>query len=327
MKPIRVNPSMFDWNDLRYFLAVARHASLSGAGRELGVSQSTVLRRISALEQDVGHQLFDRLPSGYTLAPEGKDMLSLALSVEEQVLALDRVMAGRCEVVGGPLRVATSDVLAQTILARHLVPFYRSFPEIHIELLIGDDYVDLARREADVAFRVGRPEQESLFGRQVTVLGWALYGGAEYLSQHSLPSGMNDISQHRFVGFAGKMASLAASAWLSEHIPEGCITYRTNNLMHLRDLLRLGLGLGLLPSILGDDDPSLIRVLPPIRSLDREGWLVTHEDLKHNTRVQCFLREVGRAIANERHRHLGARDERASSSLANGEDAAEGTRT
>lgn len=297
---------MFDWNDLRYFLAVARHASLSGAGRELGVSQSTVLRRISTLEQNVGHQLFDRLPNGYILAPEGKDMLSLALRVEEQVLALDRVMAGRCDVVGGPLRIATSDVLAEAILDRHLVPFCRKYPELRIELLIGDDYVDLARREADVAFRAGRPEQNSLFGRQVTTLSWALYGGSEYLSKHPAPGDAEDWSGHQFVGFAGKMASISAATWYVDHVPEPCTPYRTNSLMQLSQLLRMGFGLGLLPCVLGDSVPGLTRVLPPIRDLDREGWLLTHEDLRHNTRVQCFLHEIGAAIASERHIHAGA---------------------
>jgi DNA-binding transcriptional LysR family regulator len=296
---------MFDWNDLRYFLAVARHASLSGAARELSVSQSTVLRRIAALEEGVGHRLFDRLPSGYVLAPEGKDMLCLAQRIEEQVLALDRTMAGRCALVGGPLRVATSDVLAQTILSRHLVSFCRKYPEVRIELFVGDDYVDLARREADVAFRAGRPEQNCLFGRQVTTFAWAVYGGAEYLSRHPLPGGQDELARHHFVGFAGKMGSIAAASWLTEHVAPERIVYRTNSLIHMSHLLRLGLGLGLLPCVIADPDPGLVRVMPPIPRLNREGWLVTHEDLKDNTRVQCFLGEIGRAIAAERLRHLG----------------------
>ena len=313
---------MFDWNDLRYFLAVARHASLSGAGRELGVSQSTVLRRIAALEEAVGHQLFDRLPSGYVLLPEGKDMLSLAQGVEQQVLALDRVMAGRCDGVGGSLRVATSDVLAKAILDRHLPAFCRKYPEVEIELLIGDDYVDLARREADVAFRVGRPDQSSLFGRQVTVLGWGLYGGADYLSHHPVAKGSVDFSAHRFVGFAGKMAAISAASWLANRVPEQRIAYRTNNLMQLGELLRVGFGLGLLPCVIGDSHADLARVMPPIRELDREGWLVTHEDLKQNPRVQCFLREIGAAIASERHIHIGeARGESSSASSPVGETA------
>jgi DNA-binding transcriptional LysR family regulator len=296
---------VFDWNDLRYFLSVARHASLSGAARELGVSQSTVLRRITTLEEGLGHQLFDRLPSGYVLLAEGKDMLSLAQRVEEQVLALDRVMAGRCDSVGGPLRVATSDVLATTILDRHLPAFCRKYPELQIELLIGDDYVDLARRDADIAFRVGRPDQSSLFGRQVTTLGWGLYGAADYLAQHPVTAGSADFAPHRFIGFAGKITAISAATWLAERVPEERITHRTNNLMQLGEWLRLGFGLGLLPCVVGDAHADLKPAMSPIRELDREGWLVTHEDLKQNTRVQCFLHEIGAAIASERHRHMG----------------------
>lgn len=296
---------MFDWNDLRYFLAVARHTSLSGAARELGVSQSTVLRRITTLEEGVGHQLFDRLPSGYVLLADGEDMLAQAQRIEEQVLALDRVMAGRCDSVGGSLRVATSDVLATTILDRHLPDFCRKYPELQIELLIGDDYVDLARRDADVAFRVGRPEQSALFGRQVTTLGWGLYGSADYLAQHPVSAETTDFAPHRFIGFAGKMAAIGAATWLAERVPDQRITYRTNNLMQLGEWLRLGFGLGLLPCVVGDAHADLMRAMPPIRELDREGWLVTHEDLKQNPRVQCFLREIGAAIASERHRHMG----------------------
>lgn len=311
---------MFDWNDLRYFLAVARHASLSAAARELGVSQSTVLRRITALEQDVGHKLFDRLPNGYLLAPEGKDMMSLAARVEEQALALDRVMAGRSGVVGGPLRVATSDVLAQMVLMPHLVPFCRKYPNIQIELLVGDTYVDLTRREADVAFRAGRPEQNCLYGRQVTILGWALYGSPDYLAQHPFHGDGGDFERHRFIGFAGEMASRAFAAWLTAHVPDAGIVYRTNSLLHMSQLIRLGIGLGLLPCILGDAASDLVQVIPPIPGLEREGWLVTHEDLKNNQRVQCFLREIGGAVAADRERHRGYR--RASSPAAERDPAA-----
>ncbi|HJU30330.1 MAG TPA: LysR family transcriptional regulator, partial [Hyphomicrobiaceae bacterium] len=141
------------WDDLRVLLAVARHGSLSGAARALGVNHSTVLRRVAALEAAIGTRLFDRLPGGYALTPAGDDMHMVAARLEEEIAAAQRRLAGRDAQPSGTVRVTTIDILALYVLPRHLTSFRAAYPGISIELVIAETPFSLTRREADVAIR------------------------------------------------------------------------------------------------------------------------------------------------------------------------------
>ena len=173
---------MFEWSDLRPFLAVARAGSLSAAARALGVNHSTVFRRIAALESALDVRLFDRLPNGYCLTAAGEEMLARAERVEAEVLGIDRRIAGQDVRPQGSVRVSTADTIAYGLLPRHLMSFREANPGITVELAVESRFVNLTRREADVALRPSRDPDGDMVGRRVSDIAFAVYGAPEYFA-------------------------------------------------------------------------------------------------------------------------------------------------
>src|SRR5690554_1981895 len=203
-----------NWDDLRVFLAVARAGSLSGAARALGVNHSTVFRRIGAFEQMLGVRLFERLPNGYLLTPAGEAMREGALRVEEEIAGLSRKVTRQDLRLSGTVRVTTIDMLAFGLLPRHIAGFRKDYPGIEIELVVGNATLNLGRREADIALRVGSEPPESLVGRRVGRLVFAVYGSADYCAEKRDP----DLAQHDWIGFDSEHAALVRR--FSSFLPE-----------------------------------------------------------------------------------------------------------
>jgi DNA-binding transcriptional LysR family regulator len=157
-----MNAGKQDWDDLRFFLAVALSGSLSGAARSLGVSHSTIFRRIGNFEQQLGVRLFDRLPEGYVLTAVGEEMRDSVTRIEDEIAALSLKVAGQDQRPRGTIRITTTDLLAAGVLPRHVAAFRTEQPGIEIEVVVADSLLDLTRREADVALRIGNPTQETL---------------------------------------------------------------------------------------------------------------------------------------------------------------------
>jgi len=298
---------MFDWNDLRYFLAVVRHSHLSAAARELGVNHSTVFRRIGALEGALGTRLFDRLSTGYTLTAAGEEMMATAERVEEEMASLDRRMSGQDHRLSGTVRLTSSETLANRLLAPMLATFRRIYPGISVEILIDNRFLSLTRGEADIALRPRRPTENDLVGRQVGLVAWALYGAPGYLAGRPPVRSPDDLEAHDLLGSEERLGHMEAARWLERYAPKAKIVYRTNSLWHQLMAARAGVGLALLPCFSADGEPGLVQVLPPIDTIRVELWLVTHGELRHAARIRAMLDFAGEWIGRERAALLGLR--------------------
>ena len=282
-----------NWDDLRLFLAVARAGTLSGAARVLGVNHSTVFRRIGAFEEAIGVRLFDRLPNGYVLTAAGEEMRESALRVEEEIAALGRKVTGQDLRLSGTVRITTIDMLAFGLLPRHLAAFRDSYPGIEIELVVGNVALNLSRREADVALRVGNAPVETLVGRRVGRLAFAVYGSAGYRARRPEP----DLTLHDWIGFDSEHEALVQR--MARFLPEVKPTLRTNSVAAALSAAKAGLGLAPLPCGLADLEGDLVRIalLPDEFTLDL--WLLTHEDLRQTARIRAFLDFLAEALAKE----------------------------
>ena len=172
-----------NWDDLRFFLAVARAGTLSGAARSLGVTHSTVFRRLGTFEERLGVRLFERLPDGYALTGAGEAMQETAIRIDEEIIALSRQVTGQDQRLSGLIRITAIDMLATGLLPRHLAAFHAAQPGIELEVIVSDTPLDLTRREADVALRIGNTPQETLVGRRVGRLAFGAYASAERAAQ------------------------------------------------------------------------------------------------------------------------------------------------
>ena len=180
---------MFDWDDLKHFLAVARHGSTTAAGRALNTDQSTVQRRITRLEQRIGQPLVERHPSGYRLTAYGQQLLPHAQRVEQQMLALQNVVQSSARELNGVIRLTCPEPLVARITRSPLLERLQArHPGLHVEFVVSDHYVDLGQGEADVALRSGDTVDNQLIGRKVADSLWAVYGGRGYLARHGSPA-------------------------------------------------------------------------------------------------------------------------------------------
>ena len=162
-----MNAPFANWDDLRVFLAVARAGSLSGAARSLGVNHSTVFRRIAGLEETLGVRLFERMPNGYALTPAGSETLGIVERIEDKVATIDRTVTGQDLRLSGSVHITATDMLALWLLPDHLAQFRVIYPRIEIGVAVGNQSLDLSRREADIALRIGNTPPETLVGRRV----------------------------------------------------------------------------------------------------------------------------------------------------------------
>jgi DNA-binding transcriptional LysR family regulator len=295
---------MLDWDDLRYVLAIARAGGLAGAGTALGVNHSTMFRRLNALEETLGVQLFERLPGGYVATEAGERLIGAAERVEAEALAAEREITGRDTRLSGLLRVTCSETLAFRLLTAEIARFRGLHPGIQIELVIDNRQLDLARREADVALRATRPSQGDLFGRKLADLAWAVYAAPGYLAKHGAPARPTDLARHAVIGWDAAGVPARAAEWLAEIVPDAAIAYRSSSLINQLVAAAAGLGLAVLPCYLADPEPGVRQVLPPVPELTRELWLITHKALKGTARVRAFMDVVGSGL----HRRLAAAD-------------------
>lgn len=281
-----------DWNDLRYFLAVARTGSLTHASSELKVSQSTVSRRIAELEESLSMTLFQRHQTGYFLTDEGREVLQHAELVEDSVMGLERGVAGLDKNPVGTVRLATSENLATDLIIPALPSFRDSYPGISLEIITSTVTAELGRSEADIALRVVRPTRGNLKVRRVGHMTYSVYGSREYIERHPYVDG-EPLGGRHFITWGDSHAFMPAAAWLSREYPNCKIALTTSSLPSQIAAVRAGLGLAVIPDFLTVKD-DFIRVIPSDQMFSAEVWLVTHADLVASARVRAvgdFLSE------------------------------------
>lgn len=278
---------MFDWNELKYFLAVARHGSTIAAGKVLGVSQSTVQRRLVELEKHIGYRLVTREPTGYRLTDFGEELRPYAEHIEASVKEFERHIGDGARDQTGVIRVTCPEPIVhrmQPLIER----FHARYPKLRVEFVMSDKYLDLTKGEADVAFRSGDTEDE-LVGRKIADSVWAVYASRGYIERHGKPERIEDLSQHPLVSFDESMRNHRVVQWLHTVAPDATISARNTSVLGLMYAVKSGIGIGPLPTPIADAESDLVRVLGPIPELARSWRLLTHPDLRRTPRIAAFF--------------------------------------
>lgn len=283
---------MFDWNDLRFFLAVARTGSTLSASRSLKVSQATVSRRITMLEEGLGTALFVRSPSGYALSMRGDAMLPLAEAVEREVGALENWVAAEGRRLSGRVRVTTVESAANMWLMPALAAFRVKHPEVVAEIIVEDRALDIAKGEADIAIRFGNsPQDESLFIRRIVDLHESVYAHRDLVDQLSMPNSYAGLTRYPFIDFAGPGVG-QISRWVASLGPELQVVHRANTLSAVIAAARAGMGAAVIPCLIGDGHSSLVRLFPPVPELATPGWLVANAAGRQQPHIRALLDHI-----------------------------------
>jgi DNA-binding transcriptional LysR family regulator len=274
-----------DWDDVRHFLALARTGSVRAAGSRLGVSHSTVARRVEALEARLGVRLFDRHRDGYLLTDAGREMVAGAERVEREMAALERGLAGQDQRLEGPVRVTCTDPFIARILLGVLGRLCQAHPGIELELDADARNLDLSKREADIALRAFLPTgapPEHLIGRRLVPITLCNYVGTAHAAlldpeQHTQPVRWLGSDQNKI------LEELAASS----SYPEAPIWGTFDSMEVMAEAARAGLGMVMLPTYVGDPDPGLTRLPKPDLRHVADFWLLSHRDLRDNARLRA----------------------------------------
>lgn len=288
-------PLRFDWDDFRLVQAIAETQSLNGAADKLGLNHSTVFRRLGAIEEAIGQKLFDRLRSGYEPTAAGADMAALADRMRSDVAQFERRLAGCDPLPAGDLRLATNDTLATYLLPEISAGFRARFPQVRLDLIVADRASNLARREADVALRATASPLETLVGRRIADLRWAVYATPRTIADH--PDA--DDSRAPWIGYGEAMRALPVARKLDERVSADRIVYRTSSIVGQVEAAAAGLGFATLPCFVGDRHPGVRRVGEPY-DIGRSLWILTHQDLRQSARVRAFMEYFGEELSKRK---------------------------
>jgi len=277
-----------DWDDYQYFLAVAGSGSVSAAARRLGQSHSTVLRRLDKLEVALDVRLFERFQTGYVLTTNGEALRELLAPIDEGMQEIERKLSGQDAALQGTIRVTTTDTLLDLLLPA-LAEFRTTYPGIRLQVTVNNSFLNLSRRDADVAVRPSNTPPDNLVGRKLGVLRTAPYAAHAYLrgiGEDRPASG--DWARYDWVAPDESLSHLRQARWLREHVPALRHVASVDSLLGMVAAVEAGLGAGMLLCLLADAKPALLRLADPDPALDTDVWILTHPDLRRVNRIRLF---------------------------------------
>ena len=291
---------MNDWNDLKFFLAIAHNGTVSGAARLLGVNYTTVIRRLNSFEESMGFSVFERQSNGYTLTRAGEAVLVSAQTIENEFVSLNNQATGSDNNLNGTIRIATTDLLASTLMP-DMGDFLRRHSDIDLEVIGDSVSVDLANREADIAIRItNHSPNEHLLTRKIGVVTGSIYASASYLEQNL----KKNIEEHTWIGWDDNLSHKVTRQFIGDYIPESAkISCKVNSGVSLLQAIKSGIGIGYLWDFIGDKTPEIQRIYPD-KEYALDLCLLINKDLYSTPRFRAamdFLEKTikGKGILSE----------------------------
>jgi len=288
------------WDDFRLVKAIADHDGLTGAAAALGVNHSTVFRRLGQIEELVGMPLFERRKTGYVATVAGAEMAALASRMDEDVTAFSRRLAGRDVAPSGEVRITTTDTLHLNVLLPIFAAFRNAHPLIRLDVVIGNQALNLSKRDADIAIRASDSPGETLVGRRIATIAWAIYGRVQDGLAAAEQADPAALYQHDWVALGDQLSHVKAARFVREHVAPERIALKSSAVLGLAEAVEQGLGIGPLPCFIADQHPGLVRLLPPNPDFATGLWVLTHPDIRHVPRVRAFMDFCSSELARQR---------------------------
>lgn len=283
-----------DWNSLKVFLAVAQSGSLVAASNSLGMSHSTVYRRLNHFEQEVG-RLFERINGNCRLTEMGEQMLQHAQRINHSFDDIERHIAGKDKQCRGTVRITAPSSFSYHDLPAHFSALNKLYPDIQLELLVTNLELNMTNRQADIALRVTSTPPDHLVGREIRRIKWGVYAHPDYLSEHGRPDKPQDFSHHRLIGAAGFLRDHPTFSWLDKN--HGAkIDSRTDDLVAMLWLAQSSHGLAVLPDELARPEIERLFTFEPVKA--NTLWILTHPDLRKVERIKIVMKYLATALAD-----------------------------
>jgi DNA-binding transcriptional LysR family regulator len=283
-----------DWNDYQTFLAIAREGQMARAARSMGIDATTAGRRLRRLEARMGQTLFEQTREGQILTEAGE---ALFAHVETMALAAGSIASLESTRAGpaGTLRISVSEGFGSWFLGPRLTAFADIYPNIVVDLVASSSYLNLSRREADMAIFLSRPQAGPLVARKLTPYRLGLYASDRYLAQHGRPDSLDDLAAHRLVGYIPDLLTTPELRYADEIHPDLKVSLRSSSINSQYAMVSGGAGIGILPCFMGDVVPGLSRIIPAC-SLERSFWLVMHKETQQLAKVRAFASWIQKVL-------------------------------
>lgn len=299
-----------NWDDYKYFTALASRLSVRGAADQLGVNPSTVSRRLEIFERRLGVSLFTRTSRGLLVTPEGAEVVTRINSVASDLEDIEGHLIGRDKKLSGIIRVIIPEVLALSLLIRELPRFQNSYPDIELQILPSHQGLDVGRREADITMQVTSNPALMLVGKVLAPIALAPYGAKSLIERLQTSKGELNLSKLPWVDWLGDSEiSLACRTFLQTAVPNAPISLKTYSLLLHLEAAKQGLGLAVLPCILAEADESLHRVESVAPELGPPMWMLVHPNLRHTLRITVFIEFVRDVFSRRSHELVMENDE------------------
>ncbi|GKY88878.1 LysR family transcriptional regulator [Sinisalibacter aestuarii] len=276
----------FDWNRARAFLVTAEEGSLSAAARALGLAQPTLGRQVDALEQELGVVLFERVGRGLRLTPAGHELIDHARVMGEAASRMSMTAFGQNEAMEGEVSIAASDAYAGLLLPPILEKLREAEPRIRVQLVVSNSASDLLRREADIAVRNFRPEEPDLVARKIREAGARLYGSNAYLDSLGPLHEARDLARASFIAPDNPGVLLGLLNRFGMELTEGNFPLQCADFLVMWEMVKRGMGLGIIDERIGDAEPRVRRALPGLAPMPFPVWLVAHREIHRNRRLR-----------------------------------------
>lgn len=287
-----------DWDDARFFLAIAREGQMLAAARRMQVSQARLSRRLQSLEDAVGTRLFDRSTRGCTLTEDGRTMFETAERVEAEMLGCLATLQRREDDVAGTIRIGAPDGFGSAFLAPRLRRFAETYPALRLQLVPVPRSFSLSQREADVAIMVGRPDKGRLRVRKLTDYTLGLYASADYLAEAGQPETLADLESHRLIGYVEDLIYTPELNYAPDILRGWRSRIEVSTAIGQLEAVRAGAGIGILHDFMIDGVDGLIRLFPE-RTVMRAYWTVWHENMRVERRVLAVVELLDRIVRKE----------------------------
>jgi DNA-binding transcriptional LysR family regulator len=285
-----------DWDLVRFFLAAAHSGSLAASAVALGVSQPTVGRKITELEERLHCALFLRSTTGLTLTDDGMRFIEKAMRIRDDVDSLLR-LAGQTEEFG-KVRITASEGLGLFWVLPMLAEFNREYPNIETELIIDNKQLDMARGESDIALRLGDSGGDSLFGRRIASVGFGMFASEGYLATAASAIDITTLADHKFVGICGALSAFSPSIWFKKYEQQGRANLYCSSLIGCLNAVEWGLGIGLV-SCFAAQGRNLVKVMPDVEAPVMPLWLLVHPDNKNQKKIIRMMSYISSAAKKQ----------------------------
>lgn len=287
----------YNWDDVIFFLEVARTRNLVRAGQKLKVDHTTVSRRVRELERSLNTTLFKRSKSGFALTEAGLRLLQFAEGMENNANAIIETVVGSEKAdAAGAVRIAAMEGIGSMYLTSCMAAFSKAWPSIQVELITDTRLLDMTRREADIFISFFKPKGRRLSVKKVGEFRIFLYASSAYLQRQRMPSDLKDLDNHDFIDFIDEHIHIKENRWLSDILRPAHVVFRSTSLVSQYMAASAGLGIAMLPSYVAAHNKDLRPILPSYFSV-RDIWLSVHEDLLHIARIKAVMGFLEKRVA------------------------------